>query len=305
MTITCTCPKCGQFCGFKDEHAGQKVRCLACNSHFTVPDQDGQKAVRLPIEPQEPLDGFYRSVFVDNFKVFVQKESLFGIILCFALTCFHFFTGDKDFSFTIGGFRPPLVIGWVITFCCAGYLLWYFMEIINNTVMDNDFLPEISIGEGFVFIGEAVKSIYLFIVAFAIAAIPGAILTTLLGKLGVSYPWLNITILILSLLMLPMILCLLGAGVAPWKVFRYDLIIRMIIKTFAPYLLTSVITCAALSGIFITIGFFSDQVAMGQLKTAAMLTARLIAVFVMLFAMRTLGLYARHYFRCFPTVFEV
>ncbi len=304
MTITCTCPKCDRFCGFKDAYAGRQVRCLACNSHFIVPDHDGQTARLLKPEPEAALPGFYRAVLVDNFKAFIQKESLFGIILCIALTCFHFFAGNEDYSFTLGAFRPPLAIGWVVTFCCAGYLLWYLMETINTTTVGNDFLPEIFIGAGFVFIGEAVKSIYLFIVAFAIAAIPGAALGALLEKMGISYSWLNMIIITLSLSMLPMILCMLGTAVSPWKVFRYDLIIRVIVKTFKAYFLTSAVTFAALLGMFMTLGLFSDQANSNQLKITAMLIIRLVAVSVMLFAMRTIGLYARHYYPCFPDIFD-
>ena len=304
MTITCTCPKCDRFCGFKDAHAGRQVRCLACNSHFIVPDHDGQTARLLKPEPEAALSGFYRAALVDNFKAFIQKESLFGIILCIALTCFHFFAGNEDYSFTIGGFRPPLAIGWVVTFCCAGYLLWYFMETINTTTVGNDFLPEISIGTGFVFIGEAVKSIYLFIVAFAIAAIPGAALTALLEKLGVSYPPLNMIIITLSLSMLPMILCMLGSGVAPWNVFRYDRIIRVIAKTFGPYVLSAMITFIALFAVYSTIGFFATNPDINRPGIPIMLSLRLGAVFTMLFAMRTIGLYARHYYRCFPDIFD-
>ena len=120
------------------------------------------------------------------------------------------------------------------------------METINTTTVGNDFLPEISIGGGFVFIGESAKSIYLFIAAFAIAVIPGAGLAALLEKFGASYSWLNVIIIMLSLSMLPMILCMLGSGVAPWKVFRYDLIICIIAKTFRPYVLTAMITFIAL-----------------------------------------------------------
>jgi hypothetical protein len=304
MTITCTCPKCDRFCGFKDAHAGRRVRCLACNSHFIVPDHDGQTARLLKPEPEAPLPGFYRAALVDNFKVFIQKESLFGIILCIALTCFHFFVGDEDYSFTLGRFRPPLMIGWLVTFCCAGYLLWYFMETINTTTVGNDFLPEISIGGGFDFIGESAKSIYLFIAAFAIAVIPGAGLAALLEKLGASYSWLNVIIIMLSLSMLPMILCMLGSGVAPWKVFRYDLIIRIITKTFRPYVLSAVITFIALLAVCFTVGFFATNPNLNRPGVPVMLALRLTAVFMMLFAMRTIGLYGRHYCYCFPDLFD-
>ena len=304
MTISCTCPKCDRFCGFKDAHAGRKVRCLTCNSHFIVPDHDGQTARLLKPEPEAPLPGFYRAALVDNFKVFIQKESLFGIILCIALTCFHFFVGDEDYSFTLGRFRPPLMIGWLVTFCCAGYLLWYFMETINTTTVGNDFLPEISIGAGFDFIGESAKSIYLFIAAFAIAVIPGAGLAALLEKLGASYSWLNVIIIMLSLSMVPMILCMLGSGVAPWKVFRYDLIIRIIAKTFRPYCFSTVITFIALLAVYFTVGFFATNPDINPPNIPVMLGLRLAAVFIMLFAMRTIGLYGRHYCHCFPDLFD-
>ena len=304
MTITCICPKCEQFCGFKDYCAGRQVRCLNCNCRFIVPEHNGQTAQLIKPIPQSPLPGFYRAVLIDNFKVFVQKESILGIILCMALTCIHFFAGNEDYSFTMGGFRAPLFIGWFVTFCCAGYLLWYLMEIIDTTVMDNNFLPEINIGIGFTFIGETVKAIYLFIVSFIIAIIPGAVIGTLLRKLGISFPWLDITLITLSLLMLPMILCMLGSGVDLWKVFRYDVIIGMIIKTFRPYLFSATITFAALLAVYFTIGTFATNPDMDYLRIWTMLGMRLIAVFMMLFAMRTIGLYVKHYSGSFPDIFE-
>ncbi|MHC4289773.1 MAG: hypothetical protein ACYSSK_06950 [Planctomycetota bacterium] len=110
MAITCICPKCERFCGFKETHAGRQARCLTCSCHFIVPDHDGQKAKIVKSESESALPGFYRAALVDSFKVFIQKDSLFGIILCFALTGFHFFVGNTDYSVTLGRFRPPLII---------------------------------------------------------------------------------------------------------------------------------------------------------------------------------------------------
>lgn len=303
MAITCICPKCERFCGFKETHAGRQARCLTCSCHFIVPDHDGQKAKIVKSESESALPGFYRAALVDSFKVFIQKDSLFGIILCFALTGFHFFVGNTDYSVTLGRFRPPLIIGWFATFCCAGYLLWYFMETAAITVMNEDFLPEISIGAGFAFIGEAVKAIYLFIAAFAIAAIPGVVLSILLDNLGISYSWLSIILLVVSLSMLPMLLCMFAAGTAPWRAFRYDRIIYMMLRTFGPYALTTVITVAALISIFYTIGFFATAPGVSTPLLPILLCLRITAVFMMLFAMRVIGLYGRHYCRCFPEFF--
>jgi hypothetical protein len=300
MAITCTCPKCGRFCGFKEAYAGRCARCLACNSRFIIPGQSGQKAELADVTPLEPLEGFYQKVFKGTMTAFIHKESLFGIILCIALTGFHFAVGDIDYSFTVGGFRPPLIVGWVATFICAGYLLWYFMETVNITIMENDILPDIFIGSGFTFIGEAIKSIYLFVAAFAVAAIPGAAVTALLEQFGVSITWLNILIILLSMTTLPMMLGMIGSGVPLWKLFRYDLIVRVILKAFKPYLLTLVITSLAVAAIYMTVGFFSTTPGVTKPHAVLMVIGRLAAVFLMIFAMRTIGLFALHYYPCFP-----
>ena len=299
MTISCTCPKCGQLCGFKDVYAGHRARCLQCNTAFIIPEQDGNVGQTVPVKPDSPLPGFYAAVLKENAKAFFQRESIMGLVLCTVLTGFHFFIGNKDYSFSLPGFRPPLFIGWVVTFITAGYLLWYFVEIINTTAFECDFLPDIDIGSGFSFVKEIAKSIYFFIVAFAIALIPAVIMINLLDAIDIAWQWLNASIMILSLTSVPMVLSMLACGIAPWMLFRFDRIFVIIAKTFAPYMLTTVITVFAFILVYLTIGFFathSDTIPFTIFK----LTARLIAVFLTLFAMRTIGLYARHFFGCFP-----
>lgn len=301
MSIACTCPKCGQLCGFRDEYKGRTARCLECGTRFIIPQENGQKGIPvISKEDLTPLPGFYRAVLIDSWKVIFCKDNLAGLILCAALTCFHFFVGDADYSFTIGHFRPPLFVGWVATFIAAGYLLWYFMETIQETAMNNDFLPDISIGGGFVFIMEAFKSIYFFLISFIIAALPGIAYSTLMSYTGFSNKWLNLIILLISLFSWPMMLSMFGANVTPTRLFRYDLVIQMIIKTFRPYVLTTAIAFTALLGIYLTVGFFSTNPDISRPHSTIMLSARLIAVYGMLFAMRTIGLYVRHYFVCLP-----
>lgn len=300
MAITCTCPKCGRFCGFKDVYAGRRARCLNCSTPFIIPLREGEQAQFADTPSLEPLPGFYKKVFHGTAAAFIRKESLFGIILCITLTAFHFVVGDTDYSVSLPGFRPQLWTGWVATFICAGYLLWYFMETVNVTIMDNDILPEIFIGSGFVFIGESIKSIYLFIASFAVAAVPGAAITALLQKYGISYDWLNILIVLLSLSMLPMILGILGSGLPIWKIFRYDQIIRVIIGAWRPYLLTVAITCVALASVYLTVGYFATNPNLTRPHAALMFTGRLLSVFLMIAAMRTIGLFSRHYYPCFP-----
>ena len=186
MSIICYCPKCKQTCGFKDVYAGRLARCLNCDSQFIIPLENDQMGELIAPEPETPLEGFYRAVLIDGWKVFIQKESLLGLVLCIALTCLHFFVGDTDYSFLLPGFSPPLALGWVATIISAGMLLWYFMEIINNAAMDNDFLPSFDIGDGFSFFGGIFKSIYLFVAAFCISAIPAGLILAGLDLIGIS-----------------------------------------------------------------------------------------------------------------------
>ena len=299
MTISCTCPKCDQLCGFKDIYAGHRARCLQCSTAFIIPEQDGDIGQSLPQEPTGPLPGFYKAVLKENVKAFIQRESIAGLVLCTALTFFHFFIGDKDYSISLPGFRLPLFVGWVVTFITAGYLLWYYIETIGETVSGCDFLPDIFSGDGFAFVKEIAKSIYFFIVAFAIALIPAVIIINLLEVIHVSWQWLHAAIIIISLTTVPMVLSMLACGIAPWMLFRFDRIFVIITKTFGPYMLTTVITIFAFSLVFLTVGFFATHSETNP-SAAVMLTARLVAVFFTLFAMRTIGLYARHYFDCFP-----
>lgn len=305
MTISCTCPKCDSVCGFKDHYAGHRARCLKCNTHFIIPEPDHEGTVAAPAEiapdeyPDEPVPGFYTAVCKENIAAFFRKESIPGIIICIALTCFHFAAGDRDYSFDLPGFRPPLFVGWVVTVITGGYLLWYFIETINETANGLDFLPEIFTEGVFAFIGQAVKSIYFFVLAFAIALLPAWVLINLLAFLGLSTPWLEIPVLILSMTTIPLILSMLACGIAPWMLFRFDRMAVIIVKTFRSYLLTMIITIGSFLLFFLTVGFFATY-ADSTPPAALMLTARIIAVFLALFAMRTIGLYARHYYPRFP-----
>lgn len=298
MTISCTCPKCDQVCGFKDDYAGRRARCLACGTRFTIPLQSSVATEPVPDEPEGPLPGFYGAVFRHTPSAFVQRESLGGVIFCIALTGFHFFLGDRDYSFSLPGFRMPLFVGWIVTFVTAGYLLWYFIETIRETADGCDFLPDIAIGGGFAFVGQAAKSIYIFVVAFAVPLIPAALLLLLLAELGLDTPWLQIPITAACLLAAPLVLAILACEAPPWMLLRIDRLAVIIVRTAGPYLLTAAVTLTAFLLVFVTLGYFAA--APGNTPhPVLMLTARIAAVFVTLAAMRTIGLYARHYFTQF------
>jgi hypothetical protein len=298
MTISCPCPKCGRICGFKDVYAGRRARCLSCQTRFIIPAADGEPAGGVPEQPGEPLPGFYRAVLKDNIRGFFQRESLFGIIICITLTAFHFFLGDQDYSVSLPGFRLPGFVGWIVTGITGGYLLWYYMETINESAFGCDSLADIFSGGGFAFIGEAVKSVYFFAVAFVIALVPAFVVINVLNFIGIAWAPIEIAVVVICLAGVPLLLAMLALGIAPWMLFRFDRIAVIIAKTFWPYCLTAAVTLAALLLIGVTVGLFAADEAAPP--AALMLAARILAVFAGLLAMRTIGLYARHYFPQFP-----
>lgn len=172
------------------------------------------------------------------------------------------------------------------------------METINESAFGCDTLPDIFSGGGFAFIGEAVKSIYCFAVAFVIALVPAFVIINLLNAAGIAWQPLEIAVVAVCLTGVPLVLAMLALGIAPWMLFRFDRIAVIIVRTFRPYCLTAAVTLAALLLVALTVGFFAYAEAAPP--APLMLTARILAVLAGLFAMRTIGLYARHYFPQFP-----
>src|SRR5262249_4632173 len=48
MSITLTCPSCGQMCAVADEHAGKQVACPRCRGVISVPTGAGAAAAASP-----------------------------------------------------------------------------------------------------------------------------------------------------------------------------------------------------------------------------------------------------------------
>jgi hypothetical protein len=79
-----------------------------------------------------------------------------------------------------------------------------------------------------------------------------------------------------------------------------DLLIRAIIKTFCPYIVTALITMIALGVWLCSLTTFSDSKEMTAVKTVLFLLWRIAGIILMLYAMRTIGFYCRHYARTCP-----
>jgi len=94
MTIQFYCPNCDALIAFDSKHCGKRARCTTCGQVLIIPSKDNEKAqkVELQIEKGEPLPGFFRAVFVDSWKLFIDPQNVTPLDFVIAVVCFKFFS---------------------------------------------------------------------------------------------------------------------------------------------------------------------------------------------------------------------
>ena len=295
MTIQCDCPHCGRVCAFKDDYAGRTARCLNCQSRFVIPLHDGRPARLLTPLKAEPIAGFYGNAILGSFKAFVHRDSLVGVIFCTALVGFHFALGNVDLSFTLFAFRPPLVLGWVTTFITFGLFSWYSLETISNACLGIPSLPLVEPGSGFDFIWVVIKSCYLAAITLVLALLPASFVSAVIEYFGVPLGWGYFVLAVPCFLLWPINLAIVAMNVPMWRIFRYDLLVRAIAKSFWPYLCTTLLTLTAFCVCYFGVGFFVTDKDTSMMEALGLLGLRVGGVWLFLFAMRVIGVYCLHY----------
>ncbi len=295
MAIVFRCPTCGNLCAFEAKYAGRGARCMECRQRFIIPSDDNAPAEKLLEEPGTPISGFYRSVFIDSRKVLSGRGNIVIAVFIIAVVTFKFFIGQLNFSFVVPGFAMNIPVDWITIIICWGCLFWFYMEVVESAALGGDELPDIEMGEGFAFIGAIIKSVYLFIVSLVLAEIPFLVVITVLREnFGVDWAWLHHVLLLAGFFFFPMILLTISSADQLWMVFRPDYIVVPIYKAFRPYLI-----CAGLVGIAVLMQLATIEY--GALEharwwiIAAHLLFNILAVMVAVLAMRSVGLFYRHY----------
>ena len=290
MTISFHCPNCGQICAFHNKYAGRQARCCKCNRVFVIPFQEGKDAEEVESGPGAPVPGFYRAVFLENWKVFTKRPSLVGLVFITAAVSFKFFTGHANYYLIILYF--PL--GWTVKVIVWGCLCWFYMNTIRLVVIEADELPDTEIGSGFEFLGNVLGSLYLFLVALAVVELPCVILIKVLRAFGLVSSAVQRAIMLAGLFAFPMAILILAVGRGLWMVLWPTNIIRPIVKAFFPYFLTAglVILAAALQLMTVEYVHLQDK---NTFAVGLHLAANIGVVFLTVFAMRTVGLFGRHY----------
>jgi hypothetical protein len=93
MTIKFYCPNCDALIAFDSKHAGKRAHCTTCGQAFIIPSKDDEKPEKIKPEPErtDPIPGFYRAVFVDTWKIFINPQNATPLVFVIAIVCFRFF----------------------------------------------------------------------------------------------------------------------------------------------------------------------------------------------------------------------
>ena len=287
MTIQFFCPSCNDIIGFPDKHAGRRARCTNCGQLFIIPSENYKKPkkVELPKGKGEPLPGFYHAVFVDNWKLFFGSENATSLVFVIAAVCFKFFTNG---SFCCGFATHYVVWGW---------LFGFYLNIIYETAFEIDKLPEIYLGTSITFLWYIIKPLFLFSITMAVVQLPCIVRFFMLKEQGLSFDdilhlefGLLHVLFIFGLFLFPIAILTASVG-QTFTMFRPDYLLGPVFKAFFPYSVTVLLLIAA-ALLETKTTQFTDT---GLITNAGHLAMNLAVQVIAIFAMRSIGLFLRHY----------
>jgi hypothetical protein len=291
MTIQFHCPKCGSLIAFTDKHAGQSVKCLTCGQQQIIPDKSGQTPQKIEpkVEPEFPLPGFFHAVFVDSWKIFFDKDNLAALAFVTTVVCFRFFSENA------------CCMAFIIYFAAWGYLFGFYLQIINETAAGNDKLPEVEVGTSITFLWYMVKPILTFAFTVFIVQLPFIIALAFFKNKGLTWEniWetrtaLNLVLRSLfaaGLFLFPMAILVAAVLEDLPELLRFDHLLVPVIRAFIPYLVVFGLLAAAC---FIETNTRQYE-SLSMLNTAGNLAVNMAVQVVAIIAMRSIGLFYRHY----------
>ncbi len=297
MTIQFNCPGCNAVIGFADKHSGKRARCTTCGQSFIIPSKDYEKVqkVKPPEEKGQVIPGFYRAVFIDSWRLFINPQNATGLVFITAAVCFKFFTGHTDYSWTMNQFRFQAPVGLIITLGAWGCLFWYYMEIISATAIDVEELPDVYMDGFFGLIWNVIRSLAVFSLALIVLLIPSAVVISLSGGANLMSKILSHV----GLFVFPMAILSLSVIRDTEMLFRPDYLLKPIAKAFRPYLVVVGLFLLTWELQLRTVGY-GRLLDRSNLVVALHLLANLAVQVIAVIVMRSTGLFYRHYSCHFP-----
>jgi hypothetical protein len=233
-------------------------------------------------------------VFAESWQLFTKEENITGLVFIATAVCLKFFMAGKNYTITIPGraytVDLPIPIGHVLHVAAWGFLFWYYMEIIYSTAFGQDKLPDVIVG-GFrglcVRIG---KTVYIFLIMLIVVELPCFIAALITNWMDAKMPVLLYALFFAGLFLFPVAILTIAVG-KDLMMLRPDYFLIPIFRAFLPYLVTAVLLGAAAS-LQILAKQYSGQ---SSAVAAGHLLLNLTVQFFALLAMRSIGLFFRHY----------
>lgn len=296
MTIRFNCPSCNELIAFADVHSGKRAHCATCGQKFIIPSENKGKTKKIkpPKEIAEPLGGFYRAVFAGSWQLFTEQKNVTGLVFIAAAVCLKFFTAGKNYVMTIPGraysVDLPIPIGYVLHISVWGFLFWYYMEMIYSTAFGQEKLPDVIVGGFSGLCKRIAKSVYILLIMLLVVELPYLAAALISNRMDTEWLVLLYTLMFAGLYFFPV--AILSAAVGKdLTLLRPDYFVVTIFRAFGPYTVTAV-----LFGIAVVVQIYAKQYS-GQSAAAATghLLLNLAVQVVALIAMRSIGLFFRHY----------
>lgn len=304
MTITFNCPKCGFICAFKDAHAGRRARCLKCDQVFIIPAGDNQKAekVKPPKENYDPLPGFYEAVFKRTLSAIFNKQGMATLFFVLLVTTLKFFIEHMSYVMRIpcqsgGTLDIYMPFGRAIAVLIWGGLFWVYAEIIYATAFDVEFLPEIIFEGGAGYFAKVFSSIYSFFIIIFVVLLPAIIFRNIFLFAGITSRWAVLPFVALGMFLFPMAVLIVSIGRDLTMLFRPDYFFAPVKKAFKHYLFVAAIFIIVCQLQYMSKNY-GDIASKSVFMVLQNLAFVLLVQILIIFAMRTAGLFYRH-FACY------
>jgi hypothetical protein len=296
MTVKFYCPSCDAIIAFDSKHSGKRARCLKCGQIFIIPQKDDEIPKKIKPEPEpkgDPVPGFYHAVFLKSWKLFFDPQNATSLVFVIAVICFKFFLADA------------LCMNYISFVFVWGWLLAFYLNIIYETAFEIDHLPQIQLADSD-FLGPTalawyiLKPLLIFAYTMFIVLLPFIIALALLEDKGSTYQntWQARTgyhlllqvLFIFGLFLFPMAVLTTAVG-KDITLLRPDYILAPILKAPLSYLVVVALLVAAALLQSKTKHFENAAIAV----TAADLALNLAVQVIAIIAMRSIGLFFRHY----------
>jgi DNA-directed RNA polymerase subunit RPC12/RpoP len=314
-----TC-RCGAQFAVTGDIEGRRVKCTKCGHatvyHSEVPLVETPKqptlvtpraaSPRPPVVHESPkpdripelLPTTFGSDILNSLTFFIDPQNLgaWMVVWLFNLMMLAL----AAFGLAVVSWRRvhlAIFAGFVFAILAGGWLLSYYMRIVQDAADGDELLPQTA-GDGL--FESAVQPLYTFVITWAFLLVPAFLLAAVGARAGVPIPKVLYQITgLLAAFMWPMaVLCVSVGGVS--ALLRADLLVGTILRTPAPYLFV----CAFLFFAGAAIHFATKAVVVAKTGATPLLSHHPIATalvisllisYISIVAMRVIGLYYRHF----------